>query len=134
MIWEHSVVGLAHLVYTERVVGSNPTVPTEWRCGGIGRHGRLKIFWAFRPCGFESRSRYTIYANAYQTDPGVAQLVRARGLYPCDSGFESLHQDLKKIKKSCKNICFLEKKYVYLQYISKGSLQQSNNKRKGFLC
>ena len=26
--------------------------------GGTGRHPRLKISWALRPCGFDSRSRH----------------------------------------------------------------------------
>ena len=28
--------------------------------GGIGRHPRLKISWALRPCEFDSRSRHQV--------------------------------------------------------------------------
>ena len=29
--------------------------------GGIGRHAGLKILWPLRPCGFDSRSGYTLH-------------------------------------------------------------------------
>ena len=40
--------------------------PLFWRYGGMGRRGRLKIFWAVSPSEFESRWRYNCFIHVLE--------------------------------------------------------------------
>lgn len=45
------------------IVGSNPATPAICRCGGTGRHHRLKICCSFRACRFDSGQRHQLIST-----------------------------------------------------------------------
>ena len=59
-----SAAWLAHLLWEQGVVGSNPTFPTNVKsgCGGTGRRAGLRSQWFYR--GGSNPSIRTIYSNS----------------------------------------------------------------------